>query len=94
MLKIIKVLGDEEFFNYIKKYNLLIPKEIKKLIKGQYLEKQPWKNFINSRNKHLASADALDLLGKMLQYDKNLRIRPKDAMKHKYFDPIRDFVAY
>jgi hypothetical protein len=28
----------------------------------------------------------------MLKYDKNHRIRPADAMKHKYFDPIREFI--
>ena len=32
------------------------------------------------------------MLDKMLRYDKNLRIIPKEAMKHEYFDPIRDFV--
>jgi hypothetical protein len=25
----------------------------------------------------------------MLQYDKNLRITPKEAMQHEYFAPIR-----
>ena len=36
--------------------------------------------------------DALDLLEKMLQYDKNKRIGTKEAMAHKYFDPIRQFI--
>jgi casein kinase II subunit alpha len=35
------------------------------------------------------SEEALDLLRKMLVYDKNLRITPRDALKHAYFDPIR-----
>ena len=51
--------------------------------------KVPWKAFINGRNKALASEDAIDLLSKMLVYDKNLRIRPKDALEHRYFDPVR-----
>jgi len=33
--------------------------------------------------------DALDLLEKMLQYDKNKRIGCKEAMAHKYFDKVR-----
>jgi casein kinase II subunit alpha len=41
----------------------------------------------------LCCDEALDLLSKMLVYDKNLRINCKDAMAHKYFDPIREFVA-
>ena len=40
----------------------------------------------------MISPEALDLLEKMLQYDKNKRIGCKEAMAHKYFDPIRDFL--
>lgn len=54
--------------------------------------KQPWSNFINEKNQHLVNEDALDLLNQMLQMDKNLRIRPKDAMEHRYFLPILDKV--
>jgi serine/threonine protein kinase len=31
----------------------------------------------------------MDLLEKMLVYDHMLRITPKDAMNHPYFDPIK-----
>jgi casein kinase II subunit alpha len=34
-------------------------------------------------------AEGLDLLNKMLQYDKNGRITAKEAMAHPYFDIIR-----
>ena len=54
--------------------------------------KQPWENFISEKNKHLVNGDALDLLTKMLQMDKNLRITPKEAMQHKYFQPILSIV--
>jgi casein kinase II subunit alpha len=30
-------------------------------------------NFVTENNKHLATPDALDLLGKMMQYDHDLR---------------------
>ena len=40
----------------------------------------------------MISPEAIDLLSKMLVYDKNERIRPADAMKHPYFDPIREFI--
>jgi len=52
----------------------------------------PWTAFITERNKHMCSNEALDLLNKMLVYDKNLRINCVDAMKHTYFDPVREFV--
>lgn len=40
----------------------------------------------------MISEAALDLLDNMLRYDKNERIRPKEAMQHPYFDPVRDFL--
>ncbi len=45
--------------------------------------------FINKNNQSLVKEEALDLLKKMLVYDKNLRITPIDAMKHPYFDPVK-----
>ena len=40
----------------------------------------------------MISDEAIDLLDKMLKYDKNERIRPQEAMQHPYFDPVRDFL--
>jgi len=37
--------------------------------------------------------DGLDLLYKMLVYDKNGRITPTEAMQHPFFDPIRALQA-
>ena len=91
LIKIVKVLGEEDLFAYVKKYNLVIPKECQKLMRGNTYPKKPWESFIREENQHLVNDDALDLLTQLLQYDKNLRIRPKDAMAHKYFDPIREF---
>jgi casein kinase II subunit alpha len=91
LIKIMKVLGEEDLKLYVEKYNLTIPKECLKLMRGHTYPKRPYETFINDINKHLISEDGLDLLSKMLVYDKNLRIRPKDAMAHKYFDPIREY---
>ena len=46
--------------------------------------------FVNENNKHLATADALDLLGKMMQYDHDLRPTAEECMKHPYFNEIRE----
>jgi len=40
----------------------------------------------------MCSPEAIDLLDKMLRYDKNERIKTKEAMAHPYFDPVRDFI--
>ena len=92
LIKIMRVLGEEDLHEYVHKYNLKIPKEVKKLMRGQEFEKRSWESFVTSRNKHMISAEALDLLDKMLRYDKNERIKVPDAMNHPYFDPIREFV--
>lgn len=91
LIRIMKVLGDDELHEYVHKYNLKIPSEAKKLMKGQEFQKIPFTAFVNEKNKHLVSADALDLLSKMLVYDKNLRINCVDAMNHPYFNPVRDY---
>lgn len=93
LIKIMEVLGDEELHEYVHTYNLKIPKEVKKAMRGRDFERQPWDRFIKDKNRELCSSEAIDLLGKMLRYDKNKRINCKDAMAHAYFDPIREFVA-
>lgn len=92
LIRIMRVLGDEELHEYVHKYNLKIPKEAKKLMKGQDFVRVPWSAFINDKNRHMCAPEALDLLGKMLVYDKNERINCVDAMAHSYFDPVREFV--
>ena len=92
LMRIVRVLGDEALHEYVHKYNLKLPKEVKKLMRGQECEKQPWTNFVTGKNQHMISPEALDLLDKMLVYDKNERINCRDGMAHPYFDPIRDFI--
>jgi casein kinase II subunit alpha len=65
------VLGDEDLHDYVHRYNLKIPKEVKKAMRGKDFEKVPWDNFVNEKNKEMCSPEALDLLNKMLVYDKN-----------------------
>ena len=64
LFKIVKVLGANDLNKYCKRYNLTIPKEAKKLIRGydKSLDKVPWSSFISDKNKHLANEDAIDLL--------------------------------
>jgi casein kinase II subunit alpha len=37
--------------------------------------------------------EALDLMDKMLVYDRELRIAPKEAMEHPYFKPVLEYKA-
>jgi casein kinase II subunit alpha len=42
LIRIMKVLGDDDLHEYVHKYNLKLPKEVKKLMKGQDFFKQPF----------------------------------------------------
>ena len=81
------MLGTTELENYVRKYKLTVPAEAARLLSA--CEPIPWEKFINEKNKDRVSAEGLDLLSKMLVYDKNLRITPENAMKHPFFEPIR-----
>lgn len=86
LARIVKVLGTEKLQDYLRTYKLTIPSEASRLISST--EALPWENFINEKNKDRISPEGLDLLGKMLVYDKNKRITPTEAMKHPFFAPI------
>lgn len=87
LVKIAKVLGTDDLHKYIKKYNLTLDSQYNSIL-GTY-PKKAWNTFINAKNQELCKPDAIDLLGLMLIYDRGARILPSEAMKHKYFDPIR-----
>lgn len=93
LIRIMKVLGEDSLHDYVHRYGLKIPKEVKKLMQGQEFEKKSWQLFVNDRNKHTAHAEAIDLLDKMLVYDKNERINCKNAMNHPYFTPAKEFLS-
>lgn len=92
LVKIAKVLGTEELHRYLQKYNL----ELDSHFDGKLdrLPKIPWTRFVNPDNAHLAHADAIDFLSKLLKYDPAERLLPKEAMKHVYFTPIHEMFQH
>jgi casein kinase II subunit alpha len=80
-------MGTESLRDYLRKYKLNLPSQCAQLIKA--CEAVPFEDFVSDRNKDRVSVEAFDLLRKMLVYDKNMRITPRDALKHAYFEPIR-----
>ena len=88
LVKIAKVLGTEDLYKYIEKYGLALDNHYNGIL-GNYPVK-PWNKFINEENKHLCSNEAIDLLSKMLIYDRAQRITPKEAMMHPYFKSVRE----
>lgn len=71
-------MGSANLQEYMKKYQLNMPKQLVKLVKNT--DEVPLESFVNMNNHSRVTKDALDLLRKMLVYDKNGRITPAEAM--------------
>jgi len=87
LIKIAKIMGTKELNRYVDKYKIEMEPELKKQVTRHNV--RPLSRFIYKEVKGLASAEALDLLGKMLRYDPVERILPCEAMMHEYFEPVR-----
>jgi casein kinase II subunit alpha len=65
--QITRVLGTEELYTYVNKYNIHLEAALERIL-GDH-KSQKLTSFVTETNKHIATPDALDLLGKMMQYD-------------------------
>jgi casein kinase II subunit alpha len=87
LIQVAKIMGTENLQEYMRNYNLTLPSQCKKAMRN--FAQIPLEKFVDRDNQHLVSNEALDLLYRMLTYDKNKRITPADAMAHPWFDPVR-----
>lgn len=91
LVQIARVLGTDELYKYLKKYNLKLGSEYEDL--GHYT-KRPWERFITNDNHHLVCEEVIDLIDKVLRYDHQERLTAKEAMMHPYFDSVRNEAQY
>ena len=87
LVKIVDTMGTAALFDYMRRYKINMPKQLVKLISNT--EQVPLESYVNQNNYSRVTQDGIDLLYKMLVYDKNGRITPTDAMQHPFFEPIR-----
>ncbi|AGO11674.1 AaceriADL102Cp [[Ashbya] aceris (nom. inval.)] len=88
LVKIVRVLGSEDFEKYLVKYQITLPREFMDM--DQYI-RRPWKRFINDANRHLCdNEDIIDLIDNILKYDHHERLTAREAMQHPWFAPIRN----
>lgn len=86
LVRIAKVLGTDELFEYIEKYHIELDPRFNDIL-GRHSKKR-WERFAHSENQHLVSAEAIDFLDKLLKYDHAERLTARQAMDHPYFYPI------
>jgi casein kinase II subunit alpha len=104
LVKIAKVLGTEDLFDYLDKYDIELDTQYDDIL-SRY-PKKPWHSFINAENQRFVSNDAIDFLDKLLRYDHQVslvafydtalntnmyqdRLTAQEAMQHAYFAPVR-----
>lgn len=86
LVKIAKVLGTDELFSYLDKYDLELDPHFDSIL-GRHTKK-PWSKMINMENQHLVSEEAIDFVDRLLRYDHMDRLTAAEAMKHSYFAPV------
>uniref|UniRef100_A0A8D2E0L5 non-specific serine/threonine protein kinase n=1 Tax=Sciurus vulgaris TaxID=55149 RepID=A0A8D2E0L5_SCIVU len=83
LVRIAKVLGTEDLYDYIDKYNIELDPCFNDIL-GRHSRKR-WERFVHSENQHLVSPEALDFLDKLLRYDHQSQLTAREAMEHPYF---------
>lgn len=86
LVKIARVLGTSELYRYLDKYQLELEPKFEGML-GHFTQK-PWSKYITHQNMSYANDEAIDFLTKILKYDHQERLLPKEAMSHDYFKPI------
>lgn len=67
LVKIAKVLGTEDLFDYLDKYEIELDAQYDDIL-GRFPKKN-WHSFVNSENQRFVTNEAIDFLDKLLRYD-------------------------
>ncbi|KAF7639224.1 Protein kinase domain-containing protein [Meloidogyne graminicola] len=86
LVRIAKVLGTDELFEYIDKYQIELDPRFNDLL-GRHSRKR-WERFVHSENQHLVTPEAIDFLDKLLRYDHQDRLTARESMEHPFFYPV------
>ena len=72
LVKIAKVLGTEDLFDYLDRYDIELDPQYDDIL-GRF-PKKSWHSFISAENQRFVSNDAIDFLDKLLRYDHMVRL--------------------
>lgn len=91
--KIVSVLGTTDLVSYIAKCKVEVTPEIHQVIAKYALrQKRSWLSLVPN-GCPVPSADGIDLLDKLLVYDHDARLTAQQAIRHPFFDPVRERVT-
>jgi serine/threonine protein kinase len=76
LVKIAKVLGTDDLFDYLDKYEIELDAQYDDIL-GRF-QKKPWHSFVNAENQRFVTNEAIDFLDKLLRYDHQVCIRGRD----------------
>mmetsp|Transcript_10038 Transcript_10038/g.13983 ORF Transcript_10038/g.13983 Transcript_10038/m.13983 type:complete len:363 (-) Transcript_10038:212-1300(-) len=88
LVKIAKVLGSADLITYVRKYNISLDDKFDGLLDGY--PKRDFEEFVVPENQQNCTPEALELLAACLQYDHYARPTCKEAMKHSFFEKVRN----
>lgn len=82
--EILKVFGSECFLQFCRDYHINIhPEQVDRRYLGH--QRKDWSKFITDENREIATAEAVDLVKKLLVFDPKQRLTAKQALRHDYF---------
>lgn len=88
LAKIVAVLGTRDFLLYLAKYGVELEPQEMSMYKNK--EKKDFAVFVSDKCRDMCTKEAMDLLGRMLLYDHNERITAREALRHPFFDDVRE----
>ncbi len=91
LVKITKVLGTDELYTYLEKYDIELAPEYDDIL-GRY-PRRAWERFITSENQRYISNECIDFIDKLLRYDHQERLTAREAQDHPWFDPVKEAAA-
>ncbi|THH12933.1 hypothetical protein EW146_g7228 [Bondarzewia mesenterica] len=90
LVKIAKVLGTDELYAYLNKYDIELDAQYDEIL--QRYPRRSWSRFITTENQRYISNEAIDLLDNLLRYDHQERLTAREAQAHPYFK-ARDLMS-
>lgn len=75
LIKIAKVLGTDDLFAYLDKYDIELDRQFDDVL--HKYDRKPWSKFVTNENAKWASAEAQDFLDHCLRYDHQVSVHSK-----------------